>query len=437
MLDWQEKKWVKVIAVTVVIAFLSYDIAWATDFSPISLPDSSTSILSKIKNFVSQKIYNNIKIEEIGDTELLFKSQLVPSKKYEERSGFMRIDTVKQMIKRQMDELQKMRQIEEDRINKAVINYNVNKGMYMDAVEKGQASQSITEQVMKARGDTMSAAAAASEFNYVLNKDGSRVNYKDGLPSSIQNEKIIDAMGNKSIKNTSNMQYDPERLLSSYDSEIIDAHGNVTKVDWYGAEYAPGSIWYAGAATNANKFLLGYREIITDPYGTITTREWSAAMDAYKKDSKKASSYKETMKDALGGIISISTTTDVEYDDDRVKSYHQVSEDTWGNLTTLDWEAIYTKDSLLASVLTKENSASRDGSTSYSENLTTYKYDGDNKLSSAAGQGTFLGEDPYGNINSGTMSQVYEMVNGALKLAKNITRAHYENIDGSIAESES
>jgi len=141
MLNWQNKKWVKVIAMIVVVTFLIYDIAWAMDFSPLNAPNSFTTtepgVFSKINNFISKIIFNKTQKEgKFEGTELSFRSQLVPTKKYEERSGFLRLENVKDIIKRQMDEMQKRQQKEKDRSNKFIIDYNINKGIYMNAVEK-------------------------------------------------------------------------------------------------------------------------------------------------------------------------------------------------------------------------------------------------------------------------------------------------------------
>ena len=58
-------------------------------------------------------------------------------------------------------------------------------------------------------------------------------------------------------------------------------------------------------------------------------------------------------------------------------------------------------------------------------------------MQAAAGIGSFSGEDAYGNKNSGTTTQDYQVINGQVKLAKNISIADYENIDGSISHNES
>ncbi|MBU4589887.1 MAG: hypothetical protein KKG01_03080, partial [Candidatus Omnitrophica bacterium] len=316
MLDWQGKKWVKAIAICVVVAFLSYDIAWATDFSSI-VPMAATlpavpETHPKIDISISEEILKKAeKEEEPEETEISFRSQLIPRKKYGERSGFQRVETMKEMKKRQKDELRRRKQIEEDRRNRNITDYNINKNLYLDAVEKAQEAQALTQQDMKARGETMGAAAAVSEFKYVLNKDGSRVNYIDGLPSSIQNERIVDALGQASIKNTWDMKYDERRLLVSYNADMTDHLGRVTTIDWSGATYTPDSVFYADDTTNANKLLTGYHQEITDHEGNVTVIDWSGAT----YDGKDLKSYHEEIVDSKNPNVTIARDVwDMEYD---------------------------------------------------------------------------------------------------------------------------
>ncbi|MBU4311131.1 MAG: hypothetical protein KJ706_00215, partial [Candidatus Omnitrophica bacterium] len=53
MLDWQGKTWLKIISAVLIIAFLTYDIAWATDFS-------STS---QRKDYASRSLFKNKKVD--------------------------------------------------------------------------------------------------------------------------------------------------------------------------------------------------------------------------------------------------------------------------------------------------------------------------------------------------------------------------------------
>src|SRR3989338_470926 len=355
------------------------------------------------------------------------------------------------MIKRQLDEMQNRQRAEEDRYNRKVMDYNVDAQQKMNNAEKGQESQSITEQAAKARGEIMGAAASVSEFSYVMNKDGSRVNYIDGLPSSILDERVIDMWGGVSLKDTWNMTY-KDRFLISYEAAIKDPAGNITKISWFGAEYSPDSVWWASEDSAAGKYLLRYSEIITDPYGTVTTREWSATRENYGSD-KKLDGYHEVVKDASGGIILESDRSNIQYDGDKTKSYHEETRDNFGNMGSLDWSAKYNQNGLLEEATSTETQTKDTGSettVSRSTNISAYTYDAiTGKLASAVGQGTFNSVTEGIFINSrgeevgrrrtsrGTTRQEYEIVNGQAKLVRNISIANYSNPDGSTAHSES
>ena len=149
MLDWQEKKWIKVVAIIVIASFLSYDIAWATEFSPVfpSLNTTTKSTLSKI--IKSEELEKLEESEEDEEIELSFRSQLIPTKKYSERSGFLRMESVKDTVERQRAEMERRKNIEEDRMNKNVTDFNINKGLYMNAVDKAQAEQAIEQAALE------------------------------------------------------------------------------------------------------------------------------------------------------------------------------------------------------------------------------------------------------------------------------------------------
>ena len=261
MLDWQGKRWIKAIAVIVVVAFITYDIAWAMDFSPIAItspsPTQSSSLFSKFGSFISKSILKKTdKREEAEETEISFRSQIIPTKKYGEGSGFQRLEAAKDAIKRQIEDVRKRHMIETERRKNLYRQYQMNKDLYMQEVEKVQEDQGLQQQIMKARSKTIEAAAKAGEFSYTLTKSGIKIKYKDGLPSSIESEKVYDNLGQVSIKNTKNMEYNEKKLLVSYDAEITDSLGNVTKIQWRDGVYSDDSFWYASDDTNVGKYLL-------------------------------------------------------------------------------------------------------------------------------------------------------------------------------------
>ncbi|MCG2717841.1 MAG: hypothetical protein L6408_03270, partial [Nanoarchaeota archaeon] len=333
MLDWQGKRWLKILSVVLIIAFITYDISWATDFSPISLSSITPGFIPKITNFISKNIFKKTQEKEnLEETKISFRSQLVPTKKYEERSGFLRLESVKEMMKRQMDDMQKRRQIEEDRSNKYIINYNMNKGLYMNAVEKAIGEQSITDQVMKSKADTINAAAAGGEFSYVKYDDGMTVYMKDGLTSRIENEKIIDPLGNVTLKNSYNFKYNGKRLMTDYEADVIDPQQNIAHIKWSEATYTPDSEFYGTDETNANKLLTHYKMAVTDPLGNTTYTEWIAG--AY--EGKLLRDYHEQTIDLLGNV----TYTDwskIEYDDRKnVIKFHRETKEPLGYTVVTD-----------------------------------------------------------------------------------------------------
>ncbi|MDP8230458.1 MAG: cysteine peptidase family C39 domain-containing protein, partial [Candidatus Gorgyraea atricola] len=426
MLDWQEKRWVKVIAVTVVFAFLTYDIAWATDFSPITIAPISVPNFSTLSKFIpgTNLIKKTLKTEEPEETEISFRSQLVPRKKYEERSGFQRMESVKKMIKRQIDELRKRQDIETERRQSIYNQYQINRQQYIQDAETGAAVQGIEQQLMKARGETMSAAARSGEFSYVLTKDGMRINYTDGLPSSMENERIVDSFGNVSYKNTKNMKYNNNRLMVSYDAEIVDALGNVTRVQWRNGTYSPDS------SSIGNRYLIGYTETTTDAYGSTSIREWSTTRDAYD-DKGRATQHHEVTKDALGNIISTSDWSSPSYEGDNMTGYHQETKDSYGNLYITDWSATFNEMGRITSVTTEDEQINRDLSSSKNKTVTGYEYDEDGNLVSALGDTTIEGEDGFANFYSGTTTHNYEVINGQIKLVNTVNEIHHDNADGS------
>jgi len=89
MLDWQNKTWIKIISVVLIVSFFAYDISWATDFSPISLSSITPGFIPKIANFISENIFKKTQEKEnSSETEVSFRSQLVPNKQYVSRSLF-------------------------------------------------------------------------------------------------------------------------------------------------------------------------------------------------------------------------------------------------------------------------------------------------------------------------------------------------------------
>ena len=134
--------------------------------------------------------------------------------------------------------------------------------------------------------------------------------------------------------------------MNSYDAEIIDPLGNKTKIKWEGGRYSDDSIWWATAETNAAKYLLGYKETITDPYGSVTVREWSTTRNGYDA-SRNLISFHEALKDAAGNVIYTTDRVSSTYTGDNLTGYSQSSRDGYGNISIANWEGTYNNNNRL------------------------------------------------------------------------------------------
>lgn len=112
---------------------------------------------------------------------------------------------------------------------------------------------------------------SAGVGSYVLYKDGRQVFFKNGLTFKILNEKVLDAKGNVTLRNTTNMQYNSKKLLVSYIVESTDSQGNVTLLQRKNIQYTADSVYYAGKDTNAKQKITSYEENTVDPIGNLTT----------------------------------------------------------------------------------------------------------------------------------------------------------------------
>ena len=134
-------------------------------------------------------------------------------------------------------------------------------------------------------------------FKYVKYQDGKTVWLKDGLASSVIDEKIIDAHGNVSYRNTYNMRYNQKRLVTDYEAEITDYKGRKTYTNWSDAEYTDDSVFYADEDTNAAKKLTRFKEIVIDHQDNITSKVRS---DIEYNQNNLMTAYNETVIDKFG-----------------------------------------------------------------------------------------------------------------------------------------
>jgi len=211
----------------------------------------------------------------------------------------------------------------------------IDRALIKELIHRNEAVDEINREILRARSKRFKIVGERAELNYVQYDDGKRVYYKDGLISRIENERIIDPLGNVTIKNTSNMTYNQKRLLESYHAETIDPEANVTITDWSGGTYTDASVSYAGGETEAEKLLIGYREVVTTPQGSTYTRIWS---DAQFNQDRQLVSYREEIID-MQGNKTITNWSEGTYQDDLLVSYHKEITDIFGDVTTIDWSA--------------------------------------------------------------------------------------------------
>jgi hypothetical protein len=167
----------------------------------------------------------------------------------------------------------------------------------------------------------IASAELAEGFNYLPHSDGRIDYFKDGLLIASVNERVVDQLGNVSLKNTYNIQYNDNRLMISYDATIKDNLGNVTQQSWYGATYSADSIFYGGKDTNANKNLTEYYLKETDSAGNVRLSHWQAL----SYDGKCVRAFHQRIEDSVYGISDF-TRSNITYcnnDPDYASSYHE------------------------------------------------------------------------------------------------------------------
>ncbi len=227
------------------------------------------------------------------------KSGKIESFQDRRRSGYFSPEVIDSRIKQQQAVVDyqnwKERSLEKQRAKVlGKIAQNVDEAVF----SQKQSTHRMELEVQAAQQKVFAILGQAALFNYVQYNDGKRIWFKDGLAVIIENERILDAQGNVSLRNTYNMEYNPKRLLTSYESDTTDCLGNLTHVKWYGAKYTRDSVFYADDETYANKLITDYIQETTDYFGNATKVEWSKA----QYDGKLLTSYHEEFTDARGHV---------------------------------------------------------------------------------------------------------------------------------------
>lgn len=117
-------------------------------------------------------------------------------------------------------------------------------------------------------------AGIISEFNYVHYPNDAEDYFQDGLLTKRLNEPIHDEFHNKSTKDTF-YKYDLETRLPIYsDSILTDPLGNQSTIRWFDVIYKPGSVFYGGPESNADRLVIEYKMETVDHAGNRQLVEW-------------------------------------------------------------------------------------------------------------------------------------------------------------------
>jgi len=196
-----------------------------------------------------------------------------------------------------------------------------------------QTTEDISKQAEEARNKVFSILGQRSLFNYVRYADGKIIRFRDGLAARVENERIIDTHGNVSIRNTTDMEYNKKRLLTSYNSETKDAQGNVSKVVWSGGVYTDDSVYYGTEDTHARKLVTGFGQETTDIYGNVSKVTWEGAV----YEGKLLAGYHQITLDHRGNT-STKDWFGAKYDGNKqITAFTEIETDTLGNTRRRHW----------------------------------------------------------------------------------------------------
>ncbi|MFH1327897.1 MAG: hypothetical protein ABIH76_03480 [Candidatus Bathyarchaeota archaeon] len=247
------------------------------------------------------------------------------------RNGYF-VEVFTNMENRQEERVNKRNQIEELVSNSYQANsdsaYGVSEANYLRA----QNAQEVNWTIQQNQNQNKQTASNLTEFKYIKYSDGKIVNFQAGLPSSIENERVVDEFGNLGIKHTYNMKYNYDRLLTDYEADLKDNLGNITRIFCYGITYSPDSLFYGGYDTNANKNETEKYIKEVDSAGNVTLTHWKAL----SYDGKLLRAFSQEIEDSVYGNSSF-TRTNIAYENNnyrRVSSYHEEGVRTTG----LDYE---------------------------------------------------------------------------------------------------
>ena len=202
-----------------------------------------------------------------------------------------------------------------------------------DVQKNLQNAEDLSAQAQEARNKTFAILGQNSLFNYVHYEDGKVIWMQDGLAKKIENERILDANGNVSIRTTYDMNYNSKRLLTDYESDTKDPLNNITHVEWRAGAYTADSVYYATEQTSARQLITDYVQETTDDFGNVSKVTWSGGV----YDGRLLTGYHQVSVDARGNSSS-KDWMEAQYDENRqIRGFKEIETDVHGNTRTRIW----------------------------------------------------------------------------------------------------
>ncbi|MFH1282633.1 MAG: hypothetical protein ABII27_03105, partial [bacterium] len=252
-----------------------------------------------------------------------------------EKTDYFKPESVNKRIKSKQEFINNKNAIQKNALKYSnKIRKKIDKQHQENIAELKNTAQEIMKHIELIRQKRYKIYSQKEEFNYVKYSDGKKVWLKDGLVSSVEKEKLIDSFGNVSYQNKYNMQYNQKKLLSSYESEVVDYKNHKTEIFWSGAVYTDDSVFYASEDTKAAQKLVSFKEVIIDPQGNVTSRIRNASE---YNENNLITAYTETIIDKYGNAEK-KIWSGASYDSNKqLTGYNEVTVDCFGNKTTRTW----------------------------------------------------------------------------------------------------
>ena len=156
----------KAISITVVLTFLVYDIAWATNFSPIAnTPNASMTApetIPRLAETTSRSLLNKTDdIKKTEDAEVSFRSQLIPQKERYNRDAFQSKEEMRRRQEEQRRQMGQRQRIQEDIMRQNFKDQTFNRQLQLNNQDILNEAQRINQQAERAKQKTKQGSGAA------------------------------------------------------------------------------------------------------------------------------------------------------------------------------------------------------------------------------------------------------------------------------------